>query len=91
VTFGTWLEVDADVLERVARLWSTPEYADLVVAGRLANAVPPWGDRLLGTPATATVLNEDHSPYITGSDDPLLSGVLSEEWPSATILSALPH
>jgi hypothetical protein len=91
VTFGTWLEVGFDTLEKAAEIWWTPKYKDLVLSGSLANAVPPWGDELLGAPATATVLNADHSPYVTSSGHPMLSKVLQDVWPSDVILSALPH
>lgn len=39
----------------------------------------------------ATVVNEDHAPYVTGSDHPLLLQVLQDEWPRSVIPSALPH
>jgi len=91
VTFGTWLEVGFDAFEGAAEIWWTPGYGDLVLSGSLANAVAPWGDELMGAPATATVLNVEHSPYITSSDHPLLSRVLQDEWQSGAVLSAMPH
>jgi hypothetical protein len=91
VTFGTWLEVKFDVLRSIAEIWSTPEYHSLSVAGRLANAVPPWGNEVLGATATATVTEMAHSPYITSSDDGLLSRVIDDDWPSEVVLAALPH
>jgi hypothetical protein len=91
VTFGTWLEVTPDTLDRVAEVWSTPAYGDLVVSGRLANAVPPWGGEVLGATATATVLEMEHSPSITTSDDPTLARVLGQTWPADVVLAPLPH
>jgi hypothetical protein len=91
VTFGTWLEVTPDALDRVAEVWSTPAYGDLAVSGRLANAIPPWGDQVLGATATATVLEMEHSPSITTSGDPTLAPVLERTWPAETVLAPLPH
>jgi hypothetical protein len=91
VIVGTWLEVEPDALQTVADVWSTPEYRNVVVSGRLANAIPPWGDEVLGAAATATVIDPDHSPYITASEDGVLSRVLDEEWPGEVVLATLPH
>jgi hypothetical protein len=83
VTFGVWLAVRPDDLQRLFRVWWQPEYRDAVVDGWLANAVPPWG--LLASPVRATVLDPDHTPYCTSSDDVALSDVLSREWPDELV------
>jgi hypothetical protein len=91
VTFGTWLEVELEALRSVADIWSTPEYANVVLSGRLANAVPPWGDEVRGADATISVLDVDNPPYVTASDDASLSRVLDDEWSAEMVLAALPH
>jgi hypothetical protein len=88
VTFGVWLAVHPDDLQRAARVWWEPEYRDLRLDGYLANELPVWG--LLGVPATAQVLNEDETPVIVASDDPTLSRLLTEEQSHAELLAALP-
>lgn len=91
VTFGTWLEVELEAIRSVAEIWSTPDYANVVLTGRLANAIPPWGDEVGGSTATATVLDVDDPPYVTASLDASLTRVLHEEWPAEVVLAALPH
>lgn len=91
VTFGTWLEVELEALRSVAEIWSTPDYANVVLHGRLANAIPPWGDEVRGAVVMAMVLSVDSPPYVTASDDASLSRVLDDEWPAEVVLAALPH
>jgi hypothetical protein len=91
VTFGTWLEVDLEELRSVEEIWTTPEYVRVVLHGCLANAVPPWGDEVLGVPATATVPDVDQPPHVTASDDGLLSRVIDEVWSNDDVLAGLPH
>lgn len=91
VTFGTWLEVELEALRSVAEIWSTPDYSSVVLHGRLANSLPPWAGEVLGAAATATVLDVNHPPYVTTSDDGALSHVLDDEWSAEVVLAALPH
>ena len=88
VTFGLWLAVHPDDLQRAARAWFDPAYAELAFEGRLANAIPPWG--LLAAQAQARVVDPDATPYVVASDDPALSQVLTTEWPHDDVLSVLP-
>jgi hypothetical protein len=88
ITFGVWLGVHPDDLQRAAAVWWEPAYRDLVLEGRLANALPVWG--LLAAPAEARVHDEDETPYVVGSPDPLLARVLSEAWPHEDVLAAVP-
>jgi len=88
VTFGVWLAVHPDDLQRAFRVWWAPEYRELVLDGFLANKLPVWG--LLGSKARAHVRDENQTPYIFQSPDPTLSQVLSDEWPHEEILAPLP-
>lgn len=88
VTFGLWLSVHPDDLQRAFSVWWEPRYRDLALDGRLANELPVWG--LLGVPAQARVQNEDETPYVHHSRDPSLARVLSEQWPHDEILATLP-
>ncbi len=88
VTFGTWLGVHPDDLNRAFKVWWEPEYEDLQLDGRLANALPTWG--LLGAPATTVVQDNDATPYVVHSSDPILSRVLAEEWSHEEVLARLP-
>ena len=89
VTFGVWLSVHPDDLQRAFSSWWEPEYRDLVLDGRLANEIPVWG--LFGVHAQARVQNENETPYVSYSRDSSLARVLSEQWSHDEILVALPH
>lgn len=88
VTFGLWLGVHPDDLQRAFREWWAPTYTDLVLEGRIANNVEPWG--LLARPAVAQVRDPNQTPYLTSSTDSLTGQVLTKEWPHAEVLGALP-
>jgi hypothetical protein len=87
VTFGVWIGVSPDDLQRAFRLWWAPEYTGLVLDGRLANALPGWG--LLAAPVRAAVRHPDETPYCISSPDPVLARVLGAEWPHEQILNAV--
>jgi hypothetical protein len=87
VTFGVWIGVRPDDLQRTFQVWWEPEYAELVLDGRLANALPVWG--LLTAPVRATVRNPEHTPYCSASPDAQLHAVLTEEWPHELVLDAI--
>ncbi len=88
VTYGVWVGVDPDDLQRAFRVWWEPEYENLRLEGALANSVPPWG--LLAAPVTLAVKDPEHTPYCVSSSDHLLSRVLGQEWPHEDVLKALP-
>jgi hypothetical protein len=79
LTYGVWLGVDPRKLQSIIDVWWAPEYRDLRLRGRLANAIRPWG--LLGTPVDTVVRDPDETPYCDHSDDPDLDRVLHSEWP----------
>ena len=87
VTFGVWLGVHPDDLQRAYEVWWEPEYTGLVLTGLLANPLPVWG--LLGAPVTAVVRHPDETPYCDSSTDQRLADVLSREWPHDPVLDAL--
>jgi hypothetical protein len=89
VTYGLWLGVDPEELQRAFSEWWAPTYPELVLEGRIANAVQPWG--LLGRPATAAVRNQDETPYLTSSSDSLTAQVLTQQWLHDEVLGALPE
>ena len=90
ITFATWLAVHPGTLRQAYDVWREPEYADLVLEGVLANAVPPWGRKLFGCRAVARVRHNDELPWLEETDDELLDQVLRAEWPHEAVLSALP-
>lgn len=79
--FGVWLEVAEGDLKRIWQIWNTPQYREAAVEGVLANAVPPWGDRLVGAACHAAPRNQNDVFYIDASTSPGLAKVLSTPWP----------
>lgn len=89
VTFGVWVGVHPDELQRAFHVWWEPEYRDLVLEGRLANTLPVWG--LLSVPVQARVQDENETPYVDHSDNSVMTQVLTEQWDHDLILAALPE
>ncbi|GIF17177.1 DUF2199 domain-containing protein [Actinoplanes teichomyceticus] len=87
-TFGVWVAVDPADLKRASAVWSEPEYRDLRLRGRLANALPVWG--LLSAPVELAVRDPEQTPYCVSSSDPGLARVLAEVWPHEDVLPGLP-
>jgi hypothetical protein len=88
VTYGVWVGIHPDDLQRSAAAWWAPEYAQLRLAGHLANQIPPWG--LLASRVELGVVNPKHTPYCVASSDSHLSAILNDEWDHELVLSALP-
>ncbi len=90
VTFGTWLEVDLPDFNHAVEVWFGEAYGDLMLQGRIANAVPPWGATVIARQCTARVLVNDQIPYMTVSPDALVTRILKETWPASAIVASLP-
>ena len=71
VTYGVWVGVDPDDLQRAFRVWWEPEYENLRLEGVLANLVPPG---TLAAPVTLAVKDPEHTPYCVSSSDHLVPG-----------------
>lgn len=85
VTFGVWVAISPDDLQRTFAVWWEDEYAGLELDGFLANDITPWN--LVRTPVKLAVRNIDHTPYCVKSTDRLLESVISESWPHEEILA----
>lgn len=72
-----WLEGTEADIHAFTKVWDKPkQYLGRRITGQLANAIPPWGDAVLGAECTAEVLVADHLPYITSSTNPTLRKAL---------------
>lgn len=83
VTFGVWVSISHDELQRAFSVWWEPEYVDLRLTGYLANAVNPWG--MLGAPVDLAVRDTEQTPYCVSSPRQDFSDVLHNEWPHAIL------
>ncbi len=88
VTFGTWLAVRPEDLQKAFKIWWTPDYQSLVLDGYLANPLPGWD--CLGAAARGEVANPDATPVIVSSPDESLGHVLTAEWDHERVLALLP-
>ena len=91
LVLGAWVETDEETLERAAAVWEDSAYAELVVRGRLANAIRPWGEAVLGVPVTARVADDDELPYVVEGHDETARRLLAETWDRDHVLSCFPH
>ena len=90
VRYGLWLAVTPETWERVFAEWWAPTYPSLGFDGRIANAVTPWRERVLGAPVHASVRDPDQIPWIVSSHDALVSRLLAEPWDADEVRAALP-
>jgi hypothetical protein len=88
VTFGVWVSVHPDDLDRAFDTWWAPEYSQLRMDGRLANALPAWD--VSGATVRLAVTDPRATPYCVASSDSALSAVLTSEWDHEHVLAALP-
>ena len=84
VTFGLWLAVSPDDLQRAFREWWAPSYANLVLDGYIGNDIASFDT--LGRPARARVIDADATPYIVESSDEVVDRLLHKTWEHGTVL-----
>lgn len=58
----------------------TIEYVELDLEGDIANAIPPWGQRIVGAHVHTEIRNPDAIPYVATSTDALVAEILSKDW-----------
>lgn len=78
--FGVWLAVSEKDAKSLWHTWDTPAYANISIAGHLANLVPPWNAAIYEAACVATVRDTHSVPFITSSPDGALSKVLTVPW-----------
>ncbi|MZE53429.1 DUF2199 domain-containing protein [Streptomyces sp. SID5770] len=91
LVLGTWLEVDEETLRYAAAVWyDEAAYPGLVVRGRLANAVRPWGEEVLGAGMTGRIADPGELPYLVEGHDPVAVGLLGRVWDRDHVLARFP-
>jgi hypothetical protein len=88
VTYGVWIEADEEAVQHAHSEWNAATYSDLVIQGRLANKLAPWG--LYGAEVTARPRETNEIPYVSSSSDLSMQAVLNEVWPHESVLATLP-
>jgi hypothetical protein len=77
-TYGVWVGVSPEDLQRARDVWWEPEYDQLTIEGRLANAVPPGAS--VGAPVRLVVRDPEHTPYCDSSPDADVYALLNSTW-----------
>lgn len=88
VTYGVWVSISPDDLQRAFAAWWSPEYGRLELDGVLANSIGPWD--VLRAQVHLKVRDPDHTPYCSTSDHSTLASVLTQEWDHDVVLATLP-
>jgi hypothetical protein len=88
VTYGVWVSISPEDLQRAFEVWWKPEYAEMQLAGRLANEVPPWD--VFRAPVDLAVRDSTEIPYCVSSSNSELAQVIADEWNHDLVLSTLP-
>ncbi|MDX2295908.1 MULTISPECIES: DUF2199 domain-containing protein [Streptomyces] len=92
LVLGAWVEVDETTFRRAADVWDDAAgYAELVVRGRLANAVRPWGEEVLGAEFTGRIRDVEELPYLVEGHGPAAVRLLGDVWDRDHVLARFPH
>ncbi|MFD6350247.1 DUF2199 domain-containing protein [Streptomyces roseolus] len=92
LVLGAWVEVDEETFRHAADVWDDEvAYPQLVVRGRLANAVKPWGEDVLGAELTGRVEVADELPYLVEGHGPEAERLIGEVWDRNDVLARFPH
>jgi len=79
--YGIWLELDRQTFEEVLLSWEDEErYPKLRFVAKVANAAPPWGEKLLGVEVDVGVRDQQSRPFVIAARAPWLQGVLERGW-----------
>lgn len=79
--YGVWLEVDEGSYKHAKQVWNDDaRYLDLRFKARVANAAPPWGDKLLGVEVEVAPRETTGRPFVTSTSTRWLQDVLREGW-----------
>jgi hypothetical protein len=91
IRYGTWVGLTSPTdWNRASAWWHAPEYANLAFDARLANAIEPWGEPLMGRVHVA-VRAQNELPYIESFADEKLNEVLTTVWSRDWVLAAIPE
>ncbi len=83
--YGVWLEVATDEFNRILQVWhDETRYMSLRFAARLANALPPWGERTLGQSVEAAAREPTERPYVVCAEEDWLMSALEHGWDHTT-------
>ena len=92
--YGIWLEVDLETFKKVLQSWNDRKrYARLRFAARIANAVPPWHDKILGVEVDVGVRDPTSRPFIVTARVRWLQAVIEHGWTTAehkAVVESLP-
>ena len=79
--YGVWLEVDAATYKHARKVWNDEaRYMGLRFNGTVANAAPPWGEKLLGVEVEVAPREATGRPFVTATKVPWLNEVLRSGW-----------
>ena len=88
--YGVWLEIDEPTFVEVNRSWSDPaRYPRLRFAATIANAAPPWNDKLLGVAVDVGVRDQDSRPFVIASSQAWLQDLFDHGWTMADYRAAV--
>lgn len=92
LVLGAWVQVDEETFLHAADVWDDEAgYPELVVRGRLANAVKPWGEAVLGAELTGRIKDAGELPYLVEGHGPEAERLIGQVWDRDHVLARFPH
>jgi hypothetical protein len=83
--YGAWLEVSQPEFTRILEAWGDDAaYERLRFRARLANALPPFGERAMGAAVEVATGDASARPKVVAADDAWLADLLRDGWDQAT-------
>jgi len=86
--YGPWIEVEAGTFREIREIWDDPRYATLRFTGRIANAMPPWRERIANIEVELAVRDQNVRPFVVASSTPWIQELLDCGWTMAEYRAA---
>ena len=88
--YGVWLEVDRETFDEVVKDWNDVDrYPKLRFVAKIANAAPPWRDKILDVAVDVGVREQNSRPFVLAARAAWLQKVLEDGWTMADYRAAI--
>lgn len=88
--YGIWLEVDCATFDDARQIWNDEvRYSQLRFAAAIANAAPPWREKIVGAAVEVGIRDHKSRPFVIGAREPWLRELLERGWTMAEYEAAL--
>lgn len=88
--YGIWLEVPRATFDEARQSWDDENrYLKLRFVGKIANAVSPWWDKILGIAVDIGGRDQGSRPFVVAAHEPWLQQIIERGWTAAEYHAAI--